>query len=61
MEDPQKAIRKIYVNNIDMFKRNAYFILKKFYSIPLDEEDLINLGFNVFSSKYIIKYINWVK
>ncbi|MGL5205511.1 MAG: hypothetical protein ACRC7B_01180 [Metamycoplasmataceae bacterium] len=41
MSNSKKAIRKIYIDNNDMFIKNAYYISKKFYSIPVDENDLI--------------------
>ncbi|MGL5617550.1 MAG: hypothetical protein ACRCWU_00630 [Metamycoplasmataceae bacterium] len=41
MSNSEKAIRKIYIENNNMFIKNAHYILKKFYSIPIDENDLI--------------------
>ncbi|MGL5204956.1 MAG: hypothetical protein ACRC9F_02585 [Metamycoplasmataceae bacterium] len=41
MSNSEKIIRKLYIKNNDMFRKNAYYILKKFYSIPVDENDLI--------------------
>ncbi len=41
MDPITKIITTMYRNNEKIFRNNAHFILKKFYSIPLDEDDLI--------------------
>lgn len=42
MQAESKIINNFYINNLDIFKRNAHYVLKIFYSIPADEDDLIS-------------------
>lgn len=37
-----KIITTLYTQNKKQFRTTAYYILKKFYSIPIDENDLIS-------------------
>lgn len=41
MEPISKIVETMYKNNKSVFTKNANFVLKNFYSIPLEREDLI--------------------